>query len=157
MINCCKGDRHSWRRHRDRDRDRDHKHHDWDRDRDRDDFRNHGPFVLLSSSPKNGATDVSPNIKAIKLFFGRRRSRDDDDRGACNVFNEIDMWRGKTEVPIRIRRDRGHDGRRVIKVIPIGRLRAGVTYKVRVKSFFIDRHGNHFSRCKLIVFKTGCR
>lgn len=115
-----------------------------------------GPLVLVSSVPRNRQTGVNPDIRAIKLTFGRSTSK--RRRGLINIDNEIDMWRGLKEVPIRIRRCRDNRAmRRIIKVIPVNRLRAGVTYKVRVKSFFIDRHGNRSSTCQIIVFTTGCR
>lgn len=136
-----------------------HHHH---RPRFRDDFRGHdhchdfkGPLVLTSSIPRNNQTGVSPNIKAIKLIFERDF---DNDLGLINVCNEFDMWQGMNKVPIRVRKviDKC-DGKHVVKIIPINPLLGGVTYKVRVKSFFVDKHGERFKKFKLIVFTTGCR
>ncbi|MDD2587037.1 MAG: Ig-like domain-containing protein [Syntrophomonadaceae bacterium] len=145
MKRCIKDRRHRHRRPRPCDHHRDHDHCP--------DLKR--PLVLISSIPRNGQTDVSPNIKAIKLIFGRDF---DNDRGWVNVCNEFDMWQGSNKVPIRIKRGIDKcDGHRVIKIIPINPLRGGVTYKVRVKSFFVDQHGERFKRFKLIVFTTRCR
>ena len=145
MSSCCQGSRH-----------RDHRSRRWDRHRDHDHFSDFvRPLVLIASIPRNRQTDVSPDIKAIKLIFGRDFN---NDPGLVNDSNEIDMWQGMNMVPIRIRRGIAkHDGHRVILVVPVNPLLAGVTYKVRVKSFFVDRHGKCFKRCRLIVFTTGCR
>jgi len=114
------------------------------------------PLVLVKSIPHNRQIGVSPNIKAIKLIFGR-----DFNNDLCwvNACSEIDMWQGSDRVPIRISRVRSSkcDGQRVILVIPVNRLRGGVTYKVRVKSFFVDKHGESIKKTNLIVFTTGCR
>ncbi len=113
------------------------------------------PLVLISSIPRNGQTDVSPSIKAIKLIFGRDFN---NDRRLVDAFNEIDMWQGTNKVPIRIRRGIDRiDGHRVTLVIPIDPLLGGVTYKVRIKSFFVDRDGRTSKKCRLIVFTTACR
>lgn len=113
------------------------------------------PLVLISSIPRNGETDVSPDIKAIKLIFGRDFN---NDRGWVNVYNEIDMWQGMNKVPIRIQKSIDKNkGHRIILVIPLHPLLGGVTYKVRVKSYFVDKHGEELKRIKLIVFTTGCR
>lgn len=139
MNSCCKNSRHIHHRHRGH-------HHCPNFDR---------PLVLIRSIPYDGQTGVSPYIKAIKLIFGRDF---DNDRGLVNVYNEIDMWQGTDEVPIRIRRGRNNcGGHQVILVIPYGPLLGGVTYKVRVKSFIVDRFGESREKCKLIVFTTGCR
>jgi len=127
-----------------------------------DDFHGHRrhferPFVLSSSVPRNRQTGVNPNIKAIKLIL--TRSNDHDHRGFGDVCTEIDMWQNGNRVPIRIRRQR-HDGcgeRRVILVIPINPLKGGTQYKIRIKSFFIDRCGEKVTKFSLIVFTTGCR
>ncbi|MDD4803142.1 MAG: hypothetical protein PHF24_09425 [Syntrophomonas sp.] len=138
---CQEGSR---RRHRRRDRRR--RCHDF-RDFER-------PLVLIDSIPENGETGVSPDIRAIKLIFGRDFEK---GRGFFDAENEIDMWQGMNEVPIRIRRGRDRRGHRVILVIPIEPLLQDKTYKVRIVSTFVDRHGDTFKRCRLIVFRTGCR
>ena len=129
---------------------------------DHDHHRHHGffpdffrrPFVLIASIPRNRQTGVSPKIKAIKLIFGRYFN---NDRGLIDVENEISMWQGFKEIPIRIRRVERHDGHRVLLVIPLVPLIGGVTYKVRVKSVFVYRDGHKVVRCRLIVFSTRCR
>jgi len=139
MSSCCQNSKH---------------HHHCHRDHNRcPDFGR--PLVLIKSIPSNMETGVSPDIKAIKLIFGRDFN---NDRGLVNATNEIDMWQGTDEVPIRIRRGREKcDGHRVILVKPIDPLLGGVTYKVRIKSIFVDRFGVSFKRCRLIVFSTKCR
>lgn len=113
------------------------------------------PLVLVSSDPRNGQKNVSPYIKAIKLIFGRNY---DNDENLANAFIEIDMWQGMNKVPIRIRRGKNRiDGQRVILVIPINPLLGGETYKVRVKSFFVDNDCNTIQKINLIVFTTRCR
>ncbi|MDD3364673.1 MAG: Ig-like domain-containing protein [Syntrophomonas sp.] len=138
MNSCCQG---GWQRHHNRDRNR---------------FPNfQRPFVLISSIPRNRQTGVSPDIKAIKLIFGRDFN---NDPGLVNDSNEIDMWQGMNKVPIQVsRRIDQRNGHLVILVTPVNPLLAGVTYKVRVKSVFIDRHGAISKTCRLIVFTTGCR
>lgn len=102
------------------------------------------PLVFSSSIPRNGQTGVSPNIKAIKLFFTRDFN---NDRNLMNVENDIELWQGMNRVPIRIRRATSkQDGQCVILVIPLKPLLGGVTYKVRIKSTFIrlqDHHHHH--------------
>jgi hypothetical protein len=147
MTNCCQGNIHG-DHHCD-----DHGHH----------HNDHFPFpfpcfkrpyVLVGSVPRNRATGVSPKIKAIKLIF----SRDVSTRGLVDVENVIDMWQGMKQIPITIRRTVDKKtGRRVLLVIPLVPLVGGVTYKVRVRSVFFFRNGTKVSRCRLIVFTTGCR
>lgn len=116
---------------------------------------NEKPLVLIGSVPSNGQTNVSPNINAIKLIFGRDF---DNDLGWANAGNQIDMWQDSNKVPIRIRKGSDRcEGHRVILVKPINPLLGGTTYKVRVKSFFVDKNGEKIKRIKLIVFTTRCR
>lgn len=113
------------------------------------------PLVLIKSIPYNGQTDVSPDIKAIKLIFGKDFN---NERGWGNAYNEIDMWQGSDEIPVRIRRGRDNIyEHRVILVIPIDPLLGGKVYKVRIKSFYMDRNGDRIKRIRLIVFTTRCR
>ena len=144
MSNCCQG---NWQG----DHHCDHNHHD------RfpfpfPDFRR--PYVLVASVPRNRAIGVSPKIKAIKLIF----ARDVTTRGLIDVENVIDMWQGMNQIPITIRRTIDKKtGRRVLLVIPLVPLVGGVTYKVRVRSVYYFRNGTKVSKCRLIVFTTGCR
>ena len=112
------------------------------------------PYVLVSSVPRNRQTGVSSKIKAIKLIF----AKDYNTRGLVDVENIIDMWQGWKQIPISIRRTVDKKtGRRVILVILLVPLVGGVTYKVRVRSILIFRDGKKVTRCRLIVFTTGCR
>jgi hypothetical protein len=139
MDSCCQGSCHGDYHHR--------------RHGHLPDFRR--PLVLIGSVPRNRQTGVSPSIKAIKLIFGRDFNT---DRCLINVENVIDMWQGMNQVPIRIKRvaDK-QDGHRVLLVIPLIPLIGGVTYKVRVRSVFVYRNGDKVTKCRLIVFSTGCR
>jgi len=143
MNSCCQGGRDIGHRSR-------HYHRGYDHCRGLE-----RPLVLITSIPRNGKTDVSPDIKAIKLIFGRDFN---NDRAWVNASNEIELWQGMDNVSIRIRRGIDKcDGHRVILVIPVNPLLAGATYKLRVKSLLVDRNGESLKRCRLIVFKTGCR
>ncbi len=107
-------------------------------------------FVLESSTPRNHQTGVSPNIKFIKLVFGPRLDL------ACSI--EVDMWKGTTKVPIRVKETRDRCFRTdVIKVIPINSLDGGTLYKVRVKAFFVDHCGETIKKIQMISFTTGCK
>lgn len=110
------------------------------------------PRFSVSSDPANGQTGVSPDIKSIKLIldgaFPFFKHRD-----GCST--EIDMWQGMNRIPIRIKRS--YTEPNIIYVIPVNRLRGGVTYKVRIKSYFIDEDGNKDKRIAMIVFSTRCR
>ena len=113
------------------------------------------PLVLINSFPSNVQTAVSPKIKVIKLTFGRDFN---NEEGCFNVRNEIDMWQGSDRIPIHTRK--GSDkcaGHRIILVSPVNSLIGGVTYKVRVKSFFVDKNGESSKKISLIVFTTRCR
>jgi hypothetical protein len=136
-------------------------HDNWHNDDHCFDFKFHDrfcnfrrPYVLVASVPRNRQTGVSPKIKAIKLIF----ARDFTTRGLVDVENVIDMWQGWKQIPITIRRTVDKKtGRRVLLVIPLVPLVGGVTYKVRVRSVLIFRDGKKVTRCRLIVFTTGCR
>lgn len=113
------------------------------------------PLVLVKSIPFNGQTAVSPRIKVIKLIFGRDFN---NEEGCFNVRNEIDMWHGSERLAIRTKKGFDSCGdHHVILVLPVNSLRGGETYKVRVKSFFVDKHGECFKKINLIVFTTRCR
>lgn len=150
MSNCCQG---NWQEDHFCDHRDHHDHHHNDHcPFPFPEFRR--PFVLVASVPRNRATGVSPNIKAIKLIF----ARDVTTRGLIDVENVIDMWQGMKQIPIRIRRTVDKKtGRRVLLVIPLVPLKGGVTYKVRVRSVYFFRNGTKVSKCRLIVFTTGCR
>jgi hypothetical protein len=119
-------------------------------------------YNLTSSIPRNRATGVSPYIKSIKLIFSRSFNV---ARGLVDVENTIEMWTASnprtwaaTRIPVRIKTVcDGPYSRRVILVIPLVPLKGGVTYKIRVKSTLYFRDGTTATRCKLIVFTTGCR
>ena len=144
MSNCCQG---NWQG----DHHCDHNHHDHF-PFPFPDFRR--PYVLVASVPRNRAIGVSLKIKAIKLIF----ARDVTTRGLIDVENVIDMWQGMNQIPITIRRTIDKKtGRRVLLVIPLVPLVGGVTYKVRVRSVYYFRNGTKVSKCRLIVFTTGCR
>ncbi|HPF20698.1 MAG TPA: hypothetical protein PLC88_05100 [Syntrophomonas sp.] len=144
MDNCCQGNY------------QDHCH---------DDCHHHGhfpfpfpglkrPYVLVASIPRNRQIGVSPKTKAIKLVF----AKDYTTRGLVDVDYTIDMWQGWKQIPITIRRTIDKKtGRRVWLVIPLVPLKGGVTYKIRIKSVLIFCDGTKVSKCKLIVFTTGCR
>ncbi len=129
------------------------------------------PLVLIGSVPRDGQTGVSPDIRVIKLIFGRDF---ENDQGWINVCNKIDMWQDGNQIPIRIRK--GKDkcfGHHVILVIPCHSLDGGLTYKVRVKSTFVEVLDNidgvvdnldsvnnnvqTFTKAKLIAFTTAPR
>ncbi|MEN6463274.1 MAG: hypothetical protein ABFC94_18140 [Syntrophomonas sp.] len=107
-------------------------------------------LVLESSTPRNRQTGVSPNIKFIKLVFGPGLDR------ACSI--EVDMWKGSTKVPIRVKENRDRCFRtNVIKVFPIHSLDGGTLFKVRVKAFFVDHCGETIKKVQMISFTTGCK
>ena len=146
MSNCCQGNWHG---------DNHFDHHDHHHN---DCFPFPFPrrlFVLTASIPRNRQTGVSPFIKSIKLIFSRDFNV---NRGLVDVENTIDMWMGMTPIPVRIKTvSDGSYRRRVLLVIPLVPLKGGVTYKVRVRSVLYYRDGTKATKCRLIVFTTGCR
>jgi hypothetical protein len=68
------------------------------------------------------------------------------------------MWQGWKQIPLRFEGPLTRKpAARVWLVIPLVPLKGGVTYKIRIKSVLIFCDGTKVSKCKLIVFTTGCR
>lgn len=112
------------------------------------------PLNFVSSSPRDGATDVSPNLRTIVLNFDKNVV---DDSVWSNNRTQIKLFRNSTRVGIRVLRSSVFANRQKIYVRPINRLRSFSDYKVVILPNLTAKNGEKLGETVTIHFHTGSR
>jgi len=115
------------------------------------------PLNFVSSSPQNGATGVSPDLKTVLLVFDKNVVNDvvwDNNR------QQIKMWRGTTPISINVTRIKDtvdFSKRNNIYVKPTQALRSLSWYKIVIYPDLTAKNGEQLGKTVTISFQTGRR
>lgn len=115
------------------------------------------PLNFVSSSPKNGATGVSPDLKTILLVFDKNVV---NDSVWANNRKQIKLFRGSVQVSINVTRIKDtvdFSKRNNIYVKPVKSLRALTWYKIVIYPDLTAKNGEKLGKTITIRFKTGRR
>lgn len=115
------------------------------------------PLNFVRSSPRNGATGVSPDLKTILLVFDKNIV---NDSVWANNRQQIKMWRGTTQISINVTRIRDtvdFSKRNNIYVKPKKALRSLTWYKIVISPDLTAKNGQKLGQTITIKFKTGRR
>lgn len=112
------------------------------------------PLHFVRSSPRNGATGVSPNLRTILLVFDKNVTAD-------SVWNnnreQIRLYRGDVRIARRVFRSSLFANRNNIYVRPVFRLRSFTNYRVVIRPGLRARNGDTLGETITIRFRTGGR
>ena len=115
------------------------------------------PLNFVSSSPRNGATGVSPNLKTAVLIFDKNVV---NDAVWTNNRQQVKMWRGTTQISINVTRIKDtvdFSKRNNIYVKPKKGLRSLSWYKIVIYPNLTAKNGEKLGKTVTIRFKTGRR
>jgi len=115
------------------------------------------PLNFVRSSPRNGATGVSPDLKTILLVFDKNVV---NDSVWANNRKQVKLWRGTTQVSINVVRVKDtvdFSKRNNIYVKPVKPLRALTWYKIVIYPDLTAKNGEQLEKTVTIRFKTGRR
>lgn len=113
------------------------------------------PLNFVRSIPRNGATNVSPNLRTIRLFFSLNVV---NNSVWDNNQNQIRLFRGDTRVAIRVSRISdlvNFARRREIFVRPVNGLRPNTSYRLVILPNLRGRNGRTLGKTVTIRFRTG--
>jgi hypothetical protein len=112
------------------------------------------PLNFVRSVPRNGATNVSPNLKTILLVFDKNVVSNEVWE---NNKNQIRFYRGTARVSIRITRipdTVDFSKRRNIYVKPIRNLRSSAGYRLVMLPNLKSKAGDTLGKTVTIRFRT---
>jgi len=115
------------------------------------------PLNFVSSSPRNGATGVSPNLKTALLVFDKNVV---NDTVWANNRQQIKMWRGTTQIGINVTRIKDtvdFSKRNNIYIKPKKGLLSLTNYKIVIYPDLTAKNGEKLGKTVTIRFKTGRR
>lgn len=119
-----------------------------------DDGSGDKPLHFVSSSPANGATNVTPNISRIKLTFDKNVVKD----GVwANNAKYITLRQGTKLVPATVSRVKdtvNFNERGNIYIYPKSKLKSATKYTVVVSPKLTANNGNKLGKTLKINFKT---
>lgn len=113
------------------------------------------PLNFVSSSPTNGTTGVSPNLKTILLVFDKNVV---NDSVWVNNRQQIKLWRGTTPVGINVNRINDtvdFSKRNNIYVKPKKGLLSLTNYKIVISPNLTAKNGEKLGKTVTLRFKTG--
>ncbi len=115
------------------------------------------PLNFVRSSPRNGATGVSPNLKTALLVFDKNVV---NDTVWANNRQQIKMWRGTTPIGINVTRIKDtvdFSKRNNIYIKPKKGLLSLTNYRIVIYPDLTAKNGEKLGKTVTIRFKTGRR
>lgn len=113
------------------------------------------PLNFVRSIPRNGATNVSPSLRTIRLFFSLNVV---NNSVWTNNRNQFRLFRGTRRVTIQVTRipdTVDFDRRREIFVRPVFGLRPNASYRLVILPNLEGRNGQTLGETVTIRFRTG--